>query len=191
MDDEYRRHLEGLLRTYQRRLRPLEQQAATFGPRTPPEVLMEIDDVRAEVARLTEELRANFDRVDLEQLWDRALTAFFTQDWDVAVKLLLQVRAIDSMFEDVQLRLVEARRQRRLQTFYRQICRLRDTDEWQGVLNALDELEQKCPGYPDSAGLRSWAVRRRREAQIKQCEACGADNPVNLAFCRRCGARIT
>jgi hypothetical protein len=191
MGDEYRRHLEGLLRTYQRRLRPLEQQAATYGPRTPPEVLMEIDDVRAEVARLTEELRANFDRADLEQLWNRALAAFFTHDWEVAVKLLLQVRAVDPTFEDVQLRLAEARRQRRLQTFYRQICRLRDEDEWQGVLQALEELEQKCPAYPDPDGLRLWALRRRREAQIKQCETCGEDNPVNLAFCLRCGARIT
>jgi predicted ATPase len=59
MDDEQRRHAEELLRISQRRLHKLEVQAARKGSDTPPHILTEIEDVRAEVARLEAELGAS------------------------------------------------------------------------------------------------------------------------------------
>jgi hypothetical protein len=56
MDAEQRAHLEDLLNTYRRRLRPLEKQAATFGVRTDAHVLIEIEDIRIVIQQLEEEL---------------------------------------------------------------------------------------------------------------------------------------
>jgi hypothetical protein len=50
--EEDREHLADLGRRHQRRLRELERQAATFGASTPPEVRIEIEDIRAELARI-------------------------------------------------------------------------------------------------------------------------------------------
>ena len=56
MDDEQRRHAEELLRITQRRLQKLEEQIALKGSDTPPHVLIEIEDARAEMTRLEAEL---------------------------------------------------------------------------------------------------------------------------------------
>jgi hypothetical protein len=56
MDDEQSKHLEGLLNTKQRRLRALEERMALEGPRTPPEVKIEIEDLQADIARIKVEL---------------------------------------------------------------------------------------------------------------------------------------
>lgn len=67
MDDEQRQHLEGLLQTHFRRLRPLERQVAQFGARTDPQVLNEIEDIRKEILRIQRELgisEASSDPID-------------------------------------------------------------------------------------------------------------------------------
>jgi predicted ATPase len=56
MNDEHRIHLTKLLDAHQRRLRVLEEQAASFGLHSPPHVHTEIDTIRAAVARITTEL---------------------------------------------------------------------------------------------------------------------------------------
>ncbi|MDZ4719666.1 MAG: tetratricopeptide repeat protein [Roseiflexaceae bacterium] len=52
MSDEEQRHTEALRQSYTRRLRILEQKAAVQGQNTPPEILIEIEDIRAELAKL-------------------------------------------------------------------------------------------------------------------------------------------
>jgi predicted ATPase/uncharacterized protein HemY len=52
MDDEQRQHNKDLLRTHQRRLRVLEQQATTLGHYAPAHLLLDLEDTRAEIARL-------------------------------------------------------------------------------------------------------------------------------------------
>jgi hypothetical protein len=56
MDDPQRRHLEELRRNHQRRLHVLELQAASFGLSAPPHVLIEIEDIRAQIASLDTQL---------------------------------------------------------------------------------------------------------------------------------------
>src|SRR5690349_14243518 len=56
MDDEQRRHAEELLRITHRRLHKLEEQAARKGSDTPPHILIEIEDVRAEATRIQSDL---------------------------------------------------------------------------------------------------------------------------------------
>jgi hypothetical protein len=47
------RHRLTLLDIHRRRLRILEQQAAYFGPQSPPHILMEIDELGEKIARIT------------------------------------------------------------------------------------------------------------------------------------------
>lgn len=56
MDDEQRSHRETLRQTHLRRMRVLEQQAAYSGASARPEVLLEIEDIRAALATLEAEL---------------------------------------------------------------------------------------------------------------------------------------
>jgi hypothetical protein len=56
MDGEQRQHLEELLHIHQQRLRVLEKQAATFGLNTPPEVQIEIRDLRRNIADIDTQL---------------------------------------------------------------------------------------------------------------------------------------
>lgn len=192
MHNEYYLHLQTLLQTYQRRLRHLEQQVATFGPRTPPEVRIELADVEAEIARVTVELHAELPCASsLQQLWRRALTAFFAEQWAEAETLLAEVQALQPGYEDVEARLAEAQRQRRFHDFYQYICDMRDQGAWLVVLNALAELEQQFPDFHDPEGLRQWAERRRRRAQdTKLCPACGEINSASFALCLYCGRKI-
>lgn len=192
MDDEQRQHLQLLLQTYQRRLRYLEQQVATFGPRTPPEVRIEMNDVEAEIARVTAELHADpAGAASLQQLWRQALTAFFAQRWAEAEVLLAEVQALHPGYEDVEARLLEAQRQRRFHDFYAYMCDMRDQGAWLVVLNALADLEQQFPDFPDPEGLRAWAERRRRRAQdTRLCPACGELNPASFALCLYCGRKM-
>lgn len=192
MNNEHYLHLQTLLQTYQRRLRLLEQQVAIFGPRTPPEVRIEMADVEAEIARIMAELRADpACSSSLQQLWRKALTAFFAQQWAEAEALLAEVQALQPGYEDVEVRLTEACRQRRFHDFYSYICDMRDHGAWLVVLNALAELEQQFPDFPDPEGLRQWAERRRRRAlDTKLCPACGEVNSASFALCLYCGRKI-
>src|SRR6185503_12927785 len=58
MDDDQRSHLDGLRQAHLRRLRILEQQAAITGVNTRPEVLTEIEDLRATIAQIESQLAA-------------------------------------------------------------------------------------------------------------------------------------
>ncbi len=79
--------------------------------------------------------------------------------------LLTQLTAADPRDEDARAKLARAQRERHWQLRYEEICELRDDDEWEAVLGALDDLEQERPGYPDPQKLRAWAEARQRREQ--------------------------
>jgi hypothetical protein len=54
--DEQRQYLAKLRQSHLRRLRELENQAATFGVSTPPHITTEIEDIRAQIAQLDAQL---------------------------------------------------------------------------------------------------------------------------------------
>jgi len=55
--DDERVHIRCLIRNNTRRLRKLEAQAATKGGNTPPEVTIEIEDLRTKIERLRKQVR--------------------------------------------------------------------------------------------------------------------------------------
>ena len=124
MDDEERQRLEELLRQHQRRLHLLETQKAIRGMNTPPEVLIEIDDIRSEIARIQAQLYGQIgvsapkqtdvsapppappvEPIDLKRLRKQALAAFYTRNWERAVMLLAQLTAAELGDEDVWTKL--------------------------------------------------------------------------------------
>ena len=167
IDDEQHKNLQDLLQASRRRLAVLELQRATFGLHAPPHVITEIDDLRAAIAHIETELNRDtpaMDRARLEQLRQQGRKAYFRKDWAQAADLLAQVAAHDPD-DDTRAKLAEARRQLRLQEDYRAIGELRSEGLWQAVLDALEDLERRQPGYPDAEGLRDWAEGRRRREQ--------------------------
>ncbi len=56
MEDEEREHLTELLRLYTRRLRPLEKQIAAYGMRTPPDIIIEIEDIKNNITQIKKQL---------------------------------------------------------------------------------------------------------------------------------------
>jgi internalin A len=52
-------HLNKIIRIHERRLEVLEQQRATMGIQTPPHILLEIEDIHAELAKLRAELKSS------------------------------------------------------------------------------------------------------------------------------------
>src|SRR6266498_5360912 len=56
MDSEHREHLKDLRQIHQKRLRVLEQAAATRGLDAQPHIKTEIDDIQKEIANIDEQL---------------------------------------------------------------------------------------------------------------------------------------
>lgn len=54
-----RQHLEELRKKHERRLQILELKETTFGISTPPEILIEIEDIRKKISAIDKELIAN------------------------------------------------------------------------------------------------------------------------------------
>jgi hypothetical protein len=52
MDEELSQHLEELRQIHLRRLHEFEKQAATFGASTPPEITIEIENIKSKLSRL-------------------------------------------------------------------------------------------------------------------------------------------
>lgn len=166
--DEAREHTREVVRVHQTRLRVLELQAAKLGDYVPPHILTEINDIQTEIAHLKAELNATtppIARSHLRQLRQQALKAYYTQKWAQAEELFSQVLQLDLNDTDVQAKLEEVQRQLTLQAAYQLICELRNADQWQPALDALDDLERLQPNYPGAAELREWAEGRKERAK--------------------------
>jgi hypothetical protein len=165
--------LHNLLRTHQSRLRVLELQAAQFGINVPPQVVTEIDHIKAEIARISSELKIAtpvITRAMLRQLRQQALKAYYAQEWTQAEELLIQILATNPDDTDLQAKLTEAQRQLDLQELYLSICELRDVGLWSAVLKALNDLQQREPDYPDPERLRVWAEAQRHHERQQGIE---------------------
>jgi hypothetical protein len=170
MDEEERANLLGLQQTKLRRLRVLEQQAATFGNSTRPEIVTEIEDLQRELSDIAAKLNVSapaIDRVALQQLRRQAVSAYYRKQWTQAVDLLEQVVKAVPSDDDSRMKLVDAQRWLRLEEDYDAICELRDAGEEEAVLNALYDLENQWPGFPDPQGIQQWIEDRRKRKQGK------------------------
>lgn len=88
MNDEERQHLEELLRTNHRRLRHLEKQEAVYGLSTAPQIFIEIEEIKAKIAKIEVNLASSSISL-LKSYLDNKLTVFEycdqTVDYDFSV----------------------------------------------------------------------------------------------------------
>jgi hypothetical protein len=170
MNEEERQHLEQLRQICERRLRELETKNATYGIGTPPEVSIELEDLRKKIADIDVKLNVSaptIDRAALQQLRRQAWNAYYRKQWTQAVDLLDHVAKADPRDDDSRVKLVDAQRWLRFEEDYDAICELRDAGEEEAVQNALYDLENQWPGFPDPKGLRQWIEDRRKRKQAK------------------------
>jgi CheY-like chemotaxis protein len=182
MDDDERQQVREVLRAHQSRLRVLELQAAKFGDHAPPQVLTEIAEIRAQVARIKGELAAvvpAVERSTARQLRQHALAAYYAQEWERAEELLIQLLAVKPDDQDAQRQLAEAQRQLELRACYQALRDLREAGNWAAVLVGLDDLNRRQPGHPEGERLRVWAEERKRLARIRDvpANAQGGEEP--------------
>ncbi|HMQ33595.1 MAG TPA: TIR domain-containing protein [Chloroflexaceae bacterium] len=97
--------------------------------------------------------------IELNQLWQQALSASERADWAYAEFLLAQIAAADPVYRDVQSRLTEVRRKIELHT---ELRALHEANNWAAVLDRLEALDQQQLDYLGTEELRRWALNRRR-----------------------------
>jgi WD40 repeat protein len=113
-----------------------------------------------------------------EALYDDAIAAFWTEQFDRSIELLRQVVALRPDHPSASARLEQARRQQQLATRYAQACAAADADDWDQAVGGFTLVSEADPGYQDVAarlgnareqqqlaGLRAEARRLYRASQ--------------------------
>ena len=130
----------------------------------------------------------------VEALYDEALAAFWTDQFDRAVELLEQVLAMWPEHPSASVKLQETRRQQQLAASYGQACAAADAGDWEQAVAGFTRASDIEPGYRDVAArlknargllriaeLHAEARRlygaRQWEAVVKVGEQLNALNP--------------
>ena len=88
---------------------------------------------------------------DVEDLYDEALAAFWTDQFDRAVELLELVLAARPDDPAASSKLEQARRQQQLTTSYAQACAAADAADWEGAVAGFAQVSEIDSGYRDVA----------------------------------------
>ncbi|MGH3807294.1 MAG: CHAT domain-containing protein [Pseudonocardiaceae bacterium] len=100
---------------------------------------------------------------ELEALYDQALSAFWTEQWDQAAALLQQVLVHrPHQHRDVAVKLKQARHQQQLATRYTQACAAAESLDWDEAVKTFTMITKTDPTYRD-VGQRLDVARRRQE----------------------------
>ncbi|MGH3976671.1 MAG: hypothetical protein ACRDS9_25625, partial [Pseudonocardiaceae bacterium] len=119
---------------------------------------------------------------EMEALYDQALAAFWTEQWDQAVLLLQQVLACrPQRYPGVALKLDQARQQLQLATRYAQGCAAAETRDWDEAIKIFTMIVEVDSGYRDAAErlddaqcrqqIAGWQAEARRLHQAEQWAA--------------------
>ncbi|MGH3798225.1 MAG: CHAT domain-containing protein [Pseudonocardiaceae bacterium] len=103
---------------------------------------------------------------EVESLYDEALAAFWTEQWDQAVALLHKVLAHRPGHPDATAKLEQARREQDLATRYAQTRGALDTGDWEQAIAGFALLADLNPGYLDVRDLLEDARRRQEDAAL-------------------------
>ncbi len=106
-----------------------------------------------------------------EVLYDQALAAYWTEQWDEAIALLQQVLAHRPQhIPDVAVKLDQARHQRQLATRYAQGCAAEEALDWDEAVKMFTMVIKADATYRD-VGQRLDKARRRQQLAGWQAEA--------------------
>ncbi|MGH3696221.1 MAG: CHAT domain-containing protein [Pseudonocardiaceae bacterium] len=108
---------------------------------------------------------------ETEALYDQALAAYWTEQWDQAVLLLQQLLAhCPQRYPGITAKLEQARQQLQLATRYAQGCAAAQTRDWDEAIKMFTMIVEVDTGYRD-AGQRLDDARRRQLSAGLQAEA--------------------
>jgi tetratricopeptide (TPR) repeat protein len=105
---------------------------------------------------------------EVDQLYDRALAAFWTERWDEAVDLLGQVLSRQPDYPDAARKLELARRQQQLASHYAQASAATDTGDWEQAVAEYTMIADTDPGYRDT---NSQLANARHQQQLASLQA--------------------
>jgi len=106
----------------------------------------------------------------VEDLYDEALAAFWTDQFDRAVELLQQVLAARPDHPAANGKLGQARRQRQLTTSYAQACAAADAQDWERAVAGFTQVSEIDSGYHDVA-VRLENAREQQQIAALRTEA--------------------
>jgi outer membrane protein assembly factor BamD (BamD/ComL family) len=107
---------------------------------------------------------------DVEQLYDHALAAYWTEQWDEAVDLLSQVLNRQPDYADGARKLELARRQQQLASHYAQGSAAADAGDWEQAVAKYTMIADADPGYRDT-NARLANARRQHQLATLHAEA--------------------
>ena len=105
-----------------------------------------------------------------EELYDEALAAFWTDQFDRAVELLEQVLAIWPDDPAASVKLEQARRQQQLTTRFAQACTAAEAADWEQAVAGFAQVSDIDPGYRDVA-VRLENAREQQQIAALRAEA--------------------
>ena len=107
---------------------------------------------------------------EVEQLYDEALAAYWTEQWDKAVALLSQVLNRQPDYADAGRKLELARQQQQLASHYAEASAAADTGDWEQAVAGYTWIVDADPDYRDT-NARLADARRQRQLASLQAEA--------------------
>jgi tetratricopeptide (TPR) repeat protein len=87
---------------------------------------------------------------EVDQLYDQALGAFWTEQWDKAVDLLGQVLSRQPDYADAARKLEAARQKKQLASHYAQASAAADAGNWEQAVAAYTMITDADPDYRDT-----------------------------------------
>jgi tetratricopeptide (TPR) repeat protein len=103
---------------------------------------------------------------DVEQLYDQALGAFWTEQWDKAVDLLGQVLSRQPNYADAVRKVELARRQQELGMRYAQASAAADAGEWEQAVAGYSMVAEADPDYRDTNARLAHARQQHQLATL-------------------------
>jgi tetratricopeptide (TPR) repeat protein len=107
---------------------------------------------------------------EVEQLYDRALAAFWTERWDEAVDLLGEVLSRQPDYPDAARKLELARRQQQVALHYAEGSAAADVGDWEQAVAEYTMIADTDPDYRDTNARLANARHQQRLASL-QAEA--------------------
>jgi TIR domain len=104
---------------------------------------------------------------EVERLYDQALAAFWTEQWDKAVDLLGQVLHQQPDNADAARKLELARRQQELAMRYAQASAATDARDWEQAVAGYTMIADADPGYRDTNARLADARRQHQLATLR------------------------
>lgn len=114
----------------------------------------------------------------MERLYDQALAAFWTEQWDKAVDLLSEVLRRQPDYADAARKLELARRQQQLASYYAQASAAADAGDWQQAVAKYTMIADTDPDYRDT-NARLAHARRNTSLPVCSQRPTGCTEPDN------------